>query len=178
LDGEEKVPGLAMDTDLRWHFLVALAEGGMADEDEIVAEVERDPTDIGARRGATARASRPDPEAKAAAWTAVLNDEDLTLAMKRAIVVGFFRPAQDELLRPYVERFPEAVAAAWTDRDIEESLLITEGLYPSTIIDESVIAIADQVLAGDRLPAPARRLVSESRDGTLRALRARAADAA
>jgi len=175
LDGEEKVPGLAMDTDLRWHFLVALAEGGAAGEDDIAAELERDATDIGARRAATARAAQPDPEAKAAAWDAVLS-EDLPLAMKRSILAGLYRPGQDELLRPYIERFPEAVKAAWRGRDMEESLDLTEGLYPSTIVDESVVAVADRVLAGDGLPEAARRQVSEARDGTLRALRARAAD--
>src|SRR5438309_3298490 len=57
LDGSVVVPGLAVDTELRWHLVDALAAEGAADEALIAAEVERDPTDIGRRRAATARAA-------------------------------------------------------------------------------------------------------------------------
>ena len=45
-------------------------------------------------------------------------------------------------------------------------------------MSEDTAAAADQALAAGSLPSPARRIVLEGRDELLRALRARAADAA
>jgi len=176
LDGEEGVEGLAVDTELRWHIVTALAAEGAADEALIAAELERDPTDIGARRAATAGAARPDATAKRSAWDAVTTDRDLPLATARALIAGLFRAGQDALLAGYVTRYPDAVAAAWAERSADEALLLTSGLYPSTIVDETVVAAADAALARDDVPEPGQRLIAESRDATLRALRARAAD--
>src|SRR5690606_3420933 len=121
--------------------------------------------------------ARPSADAKAAAWAAVLDDESLPLAMRRAIMRGLQQPDQEDLLAPYVDRWVEALPRIWAEHDAEEALSLTSGLYPSTIVDERVIAAADRALAGD-LTAPARRTVLEARDGTARALRARGTDRA
>ncbi|TMC49895.1 MAG: aminopeptidase N [Chloroflexi bacterium] len=176
LDGSVVVPGLAVDTELRWHLVDALAAEGAADEALIAAELERDPTDIGRRRAATARAARPLPDAKREAWTRLFEERDMPLATMRALVAGIQRPRQEQVLMPYVDRYVEALDGIWRDRSPDEALTLTSGLYPSYIVDQSVVAAADRALAGD-LPAPARRILSESRDQTLRALHARNADA-
>jgi aminopeptidase N len=175
LEGTVEVPGLAVDVDLRWHFVGALATAGLADEERVDAELERDPTDMGRRRAAAAKASRPSPSAKETAWSALLEDRDLPLATMRAIVGGFQQGGQEDLLRAYVDPYVAAVPGIWAERTPEEALLLTEGLYPSMVVDEAVTAAANRLLAED-LPPPARRLVVEGRDGTLRARRARAAD--
>ncbi|MBW3602820.1 MAG: aminopeptidase N, partial [Actinobacteria bacterium] len=82
-----------------------------------------------------------------------------------------------DALKSQLDRWVEELVPAWSDRDQEEALLITEELYPSTVVSRQVVAAADRALALD-LPTHARRLVTEARDGTLRALRARASDAA
>jgi aminopeptidase N len=176
LDGDEAVEGLAVDTDLRWYLVAVLAAKGTVGDDVIAAEVERDPTDQGRRRGASARAAQPDPAAKEAAWTAVLHDNRLPLATKRAVVGGFSQYGQDELLRTFAGRFPEALPTIWNGRAPEESLLLTEALYPSVLVEQATLDIADAALARDDVPEPGRRLIIEARDGTVRALRARAAD--
>jgi aminopeptidase N len=178
LDGRETVTGLDIDTDLRWQVLTRLAADGAADEERIAAELERDPTDMGVRRAAAARACRPGGGAKQHAWQALLEQRDLPLATLRTIAAAFWQHGQDGVLRGYVERFPEALEAAWRDRVIEESIALTAGCYPSTIIDPEVVAMADAVLAREDLPRPARRTVLEARDATVRALQARAADSA
>ena len=55
---------------LRWQIVVRLAVLGALDEEEIMAEAARDPSDLGQRRAWTARASLPDPARKAAAFAA------------------------------------------------------------------------------------------------------------
>jgi aminopeptidase N len=177
LDGSRGIAGLDMDTELRWTLLGRLARDGAAGEDRIAAELERDPTDIGVRHAAAASASRPAPSAKSRAFEALAFDRELPLATLVSIAGGLWSPAQDALLLPYVDRLPEAVESAWRDRLVEESISLTKAVYPQSVVDDRVVRMADRVLAGE-LPGPARRILQESRDRTLRALRARATDAA
>ena len=51
------------------------------------------------------------------------------------------------------------------------------GLYPTLLVSQDVVDATDRNLAGDVPPALARLLL-EARDGVVRALRARARDAA
>jgi aminopeptidase N len=96
-----------------------------------------------------------------------------------AIVGGFMSRLDDpELLRPYVDRFVEALPAVWEHRSIDEAETFTESVYPRFLADDRVIKAIDKSLADERLPAPARRFLREGRDGTLRAQRAQAADRA
>ena len=99
LDGSVTVPGLEIDTDMRWGIVGSLAGAGNADDSLISAELERDPTDDGERHAAAARASRPTAEAKAETWERVMNDTELSLAMLRALAGGFNRADQEEVLR-------------------------------------------------------------------------------
>jgi aminopeptidase N len=176
LDGETKVKGLAVDTDLRWHLLMALAARGAADEAMIAAEEERDPTDQGHRRAAAAGAARPDAAAKEAVWDAVLTGARTPLAMKRSLCDGFGQYGQDDVLRPYGPRYLEALPQIWGDRGAEESLLLTAALFPMTLIEEDTLRIADAALELPEVPEPGKRVILEARDATQRALRARAAD--
>ena len=92
---------------------------------------------------------------------------------------GFMRRgASPELLRKYVNRYAEAVFGVWERRTIDEAEVITELLYPRYLIDDRVVAVVDRLLADQRLPSAARRILEEGRDGTLRAQRARIADLA
>ncbi len=176
LDGRRRVEGLAVDTELRWHVLTALAAAGRAGAAAIDDELRRDPTDLGARRAAAARAARPLAEAKADAWRTLLADRSVPLATMRSLVTGFSQYGQAELLRPYAERYVEALEGIWAERSPEEALLLTEGLYPVTLAEPATVALADRALGLPGLPEPGRRLVSEARDATMRAIRAQATD--
>ena len=55
LDGQEQLPGLELDTELRWHLLIELAAHGRATNDDIAAELARDATAAGEKRAASAR---------------------------------------------------------------------------------------------------------------------------
>ncbi len=177
LEGQTSVEGVTVDTDLRWHLLSVLAASDEADETRIAQEAERDATDMGARRAAAARAARPDPDAKAAAWATLIDDPEPTLAMRRAVAGGFWQPGQEELLSSYIDRYPPSVARVWVERNPEEAISLSSGLYPSVLVEQRTVEAADQALDNESLPAPGRRIVTEQRDETLRALRARSVDA-
>ena len=70
LDGSESIPGIDVDTDLRWLILGQLSEEGHADAALIQATMAADPSDIGRRRGTACLAARPTATAKEEAWRA------------------------------------------------------------------------------------------------------------
>jgi aminopeptidase N len=178
LDGERSFEGLPVDTDLRWHIVIALATAGVPDADALIeAELERDPTDQGRRFAERARAARPNPEAKEAAWRLVL-EAARPLAVLEDIMEGFQRPTQEELLEPFVERFFEALPRVWDERELPVALEFARELYPHNVIDQGVVDRTDAYLGGEDVPGPFRRLLLEGRDGLERALRAREADRA
>ncbi|WNO74536.1 MULTISPECIES: aminopeptidase N [unclassified Streptomyces] len=178
LDGTESVEGLAVDTELRWAFVERLASVGLLEEDEIAAEYERDKTAAGERHAATARSARPTPEAKAEAWASVVESDKLPNSMQESVIAGFVQSDQRELLAPYAEKFFSSVKGVWESRSHEMAQQIAVGLYPSLQVSQDTLDATDAWLDSAEPNAALRRLISESRAGVERALRAQAADAA
>jgi aminopeptidase N len=174
LDGRTRLDGLAVDFAVRWAAVTALAGAGAAGPEVIADELERDPTDMGRRAAAAARAARPVPEAKAEAWEAVTNGR-VSLATKMAIADGFHRPDQESLLAEYVQPYFDTLLPFWESHDIDEGLMFARWMYPMTIITPEVVALTDGWLTRD-LPGPARRSLLESQDEIKRTLRTRAFD--
>jgi aminopeptidase N len=180
---ELELPGLEIDTDLRWRIVTALAAAGDVDADGpatpfIDAEVQRDPTAAGKRHGAQAAAARPQLEVKEKAWTAVVEDDALANITARSMIAGIAAPGQHELLKPFTERYFRAIAGVWARRSSEVAQTVVIGLYPHWDISEEGIAAADEFLADPEVPPALRRLVLEGQAGVKRALRARNFDAA
>ena len=185
LDGDDPadhgLAGLTIDTDLRWKLVLALATAGAIDSDPsntpvINAEAKRDNTSAGTRQAATARAARPLAEAKADAWSQAIDDDTLSNIYTRAVVAGFDRPGQAELLSQYVDKYFAAVPEVWSRRSSEVAQTVVNGLYPSWEITPEALAKADEFLANDH-PAALKRLIIEGRAGVERSLRARGFDA-
>ncbi|NGO48093.1 aminopeptidase N [Streptomyces ureilyticus] len=178
LSGGETIEGLAVDTELRWSFVQRLAAAGRFEAAEITAEYERDKTAAGERHAATARAARPTEEAKAEAWASVVESDKLPNAVQEAVISGFVQTGQRELLAPYTEKFFAAVKDVWDSRSHEMAQQVAVGLYPSVQVSQDTLDRTDAWLTSAEPSAALRRLVSESRSGVERALKAQAADAA
>lgn len=175
------LPGLVVDTDLRWRIVTALAAAGAVDSEGmdtpfIDAEAQRDPTAAGRRHAAAAAAARPELAVKEAAWEQVIEDDTLANITARAIIGGFVQPGQQELLQPFRAKYFGAIAGVWQRRSSEVAQTVVIGLYPSWDISEDGLAAADAFLADPDVPPPLRRLVIEGRAGVERSLRARAFD--
>jgi aminopeptidase N len=177
LDGSAPVPGLTVDTDLRWTLLSALVAVGAAGTDEIEAEQGRDPTAAGQRRAATARALRPTAAAKAEAWRLAVEDDELPNAINEAIIGGFFHPTQTELTAPYQEPYFAMIPDVWARRSTDPAQAVVVGLFPDAATPE-LVERAEAFLADPGNPPALRRLVAEGRDDMLRSLRGRARDTA
>ncbi len=77
LDGNEKIAGLKIDTDLRWTLLRRLVVMGKRGLTAIEEELKRDDTAMGREHAAGARAAIPTLEAKEIAWKLVTTNENL-----------------------------------------------------------------------------------------------------
>ena len=175
LDGSLSIEGLAVDTELRWTLVKALAACGVDDATALIdAEHERDATDVGARHAAAARASLPTSEAKATAWSTIVDDRSLPLATMEAMMGGFHHPEQEALLEPYVAPFFDALGRMWAERVPEVALSFAEAMYPAVVATPEVVAMTNARL--DDQPSPIRRLLLEGRDQVERVLRTRACD--
>jgi aminopeptidase N len=179
-DGSHAVPGLSLDAELRWAILHALCAFGLAGDEDIAAELARDPSAAGHRHAATARALRPLAEAKAEAWRLATDDDTVPNAMQEAVIRGFSHPAQGDLVAPYMPRYFETVPDVWQRRTSETAQTVVIGLFPTwtSTITQRTLDTADEFLAHSELAPGLRRLVSEGRADIVRALRARAADQA
>ena len=177
LEGEETLDGLAIDTDLRWTLLLALARGGAADAERVEAEARRDDTATGRRHRAQALAAMPSAQAKDAAWQEMVSNHSIPNAILDANLAGFSQGGQEDLLTPYVDRYFEVIPRVWEERTPEMAQSITTLLYPYLAVDEGTIAAAQELLDHEGLHPAAARLVREGADATQRALKARERDA-
>jgi len=176
LEGSTVWPGLEVDTDLRWFLLHQLVTAGMRGPEAIDAELSHDDTATGRRQAAMAYASIPTAEAKAKAWEEIIHNTELPNAMLEATIAGFLDRDHCVLTDPFIGPYFDALPSVWDERTMEIAQSITMGLFPAYSVDESTIEQAAAFLATQPTP-PLARLVSEGRDGLLRARRARERDA-
>ncbi|MBY8884733.1 aminopeptidase N [Streptomyces sp. PTM05] len=177
-DGTLRLPGLVLDSELRWAILLRLAVHGRIDEAEISAEERYDATPAGACHAASARAARPDPAAKSAAWTEVVERGELSNQIQRAVIAGFTTHTDPGVLAPYTHRYFAAIRGIWESRSHEMAKQVVLGLFPVAPDTRSVRDAAKHWLEySDSAPAALRRLVQEQYDDVERALRAQRTDA-
>ena len=172
LDGSDVPPGLAVDTELRWHLVECLAALGELDDAAIDAELARDDTAAGRLHALTSRAAQPRADAKERAWSAATTDASLSNHESGAVAAGFWRRGQDALLRPYVDRYVAELPGLWSARTPQVAGTLAQRLFPSTLVDRDVLD-RTAVLEDGAHPAGLRRYVAEQRSDLRRALTAR-----
>ena len=172
--------GLAVDADLRWDALVALAAQDAVSPAELAAALAADDTMTGRTAHLRAGASRPGAAARAATWdrlaTAPTNDA------LRALVAGFTHPA-DPPDPAYAERYFAALTGWWDTRTQTMATVLARGLFPAADLGPGDEPGAHPVVRRARAwldehpgaPDALRRIVVEELDDRERALRAQAA---
>jgi aminopeptidase N len=173
LDGNVSVPGLSVDTELRWRLLRGLAVAGRAGDAEIDAELARDPTDAGRRHAAACRAAIGDAAHKAAAWGLVTGSAELGLEEAIEVARAFNAPEHADQLRPYAEKYFQALPEIWATRDGLLRLLLGEALFPYTAASPGLLQRTAQFLGQPDLDPALARVVAEGRDVAEKALRSR-----
>jgi aminopeptidase N len=173
LDGQVSVPGLAVDTELRWRLLQRLMVTGRAGEDEIGAELSHDATDAGHRHAAACRAAIGDAEHKAAAWRLLTESADLGREEAIEVARAFNAPEHYSQLEPYTEKYFQALPEIWAGRNAAVRLVLGQFLFPYTAASARLLQQVDAFLSQPDLDPALTRVVAEGRDIAAKALRSR-----
>ena len=176
LDGSFTVEGLAVDQDLRWELITALAKVGRFGDAEIDAELEADNTISGKEKAAAARVAQPRAEAKEAGWTAMM-DPATPNETAREMTLSIFRFGQEGILAPYLDKYLEAAGTAIDTLGFHKASVVLEYGFPKTLASPATMARLDEWLADNTAPKGAVRYVGEARAEVARALDAQAFDA-
>lgn len=170
------IPGLVVDTDLRWSALIAAVSHGLMNSEDIEKLLSQDATDSGKRRAATARAAIPSIHAKQQAVDMVTDcsEQAASNAIIRATLLGLYRAGHEEYVQPLGEQFPQLMAKVWKERPGDTAYTLTTGLFPSWDVSEDNVEKFSAYLADTSLPSGLTRLATECLDDVKRALHARA----
>ncbi len=177
LDGSTPLDGLAVDVDLRWTLLTALARTGRVGEQDISAELDRDNTISGQESAAAARAAMPTAEAKEQAWHDAVERDDVPNETMRSIAFSFHQAGQDDVLEPYTARYLTAARTIWEERSVHQATTVLSYLFPRTIATQQTLDAVDAWLESAEVNPAARRYVAEGRSDLERALAAQRLDA-
>jgi aminopeptidase N len=174
---EGKLAGLKVDADLRWTFVIALAERGLMDKEELSAQLLKDNTLNGQLSFASALAARPTADAKAETWKSITT-EDISTSQREAKLAGFMRALHRPLLSAYVDPYFDLLLSIWGKKSYEVASSFVSGMYPIYITNQSTLDKTINWLntTGKDGQAGLRRLVSESRDSLSRALKVQELD--
>jgi aminopeptidase N len=173
LAGVDVPEGLAVDADLRWMITLQLARLGAIGDAEIDAELVRDKSSEGGVHATRCRAALPVPEAKERAWTLITTDAEIANYELYAAAEGFWHPAQLELTAPYVDRYFAEIGGTDKFRSGWVVARCAQLAFPSPVIDERVVRLADALTADESVAAGIRRSVSDEADDLRRALTVR-----
>ncbi|MBR7834948.1 aminopeptidase N [Actinospica durhamensis] len=173
LSGAQSVPGLEVDTELRWMLVRRLAALGKVGDAEIDAELQRDATDQGRNHALGARAAIPDAEHKAAAWQLLIGEE-LGPDAVRSLAAGFGVGEHADLLEPYGERYFADLPNLWEQRPEQMRALLAEVMFPYASASEELLGQVDAFRAGHDCDSSLTRVLVEARDGVERILASRA----
>ena len=154
LEGSRSVPGLVVDTDLRWSLLSRLVATGRAGDLEIDSELARDNTASGRRSASAARAAIPTAEAKEQAWTAAITDLSLPNAMLVATLSGLGIPTSASCTGRSVPATSTSSATSGRRAAPRWSGMVATALYPGLLIEPETVSVTNEFLAAnDDLPA-------------------------
>ena len=177
LDGSLTIDGLTVDTDLRWTLLTGLTRAGRADEERIAEELRRDGTISGQEHAAAARAGRPTAEAKAEAWEIAVVRDDVPNETQRSVVLSFMQHGQEEVLRPYVEKYLQVAETMWDDKGTQRASTAVEFLFPRPLASPELLERVSTWLAESSANPAAKRYVREGAADVERYLAGQAKDA-
>jgi aminopeptidase N len=119
----------------------------------------------------------PTSDAKVYAFNKGL-DADTSTSIRTALVAGFQRPIQGKLLEPFVPLYFDNLISVWESRSYEPAAKYVTGFYPSWVVKQSTVELTNAWLAGAGKDSPTvlRKLVKESQDGLIRALKVQGLD--
>ena len=166
--GDDLPEGVTTDPELVWSVVErwCAVQTGTDLLDEALA---RDPSASGQVHAARARARRPDPGAKEAAWRLLVEPSSAGAYELYATGEGFWDAGQPELTAPYVARYFAEIGATATFREGWALGEVATQAFPRTAVTADAVTLAEEALRSG-LAAQVHRAVTDGADRLSRAL--------
>jgi aminopeptidase N len=176
-DGRDLPSGISVDAELRWLLVQSLAARGAAEEPQILQALAADPSSTGMVRAEAARAARPTPAGKAAAF-ARLTSPEITVEEARYVSYSLAGVRHEELIAPYVPQLPQIFDDILANRGGEFTVNLGQWLPGSIPPSPELVMCCQDNLARKDLDPILRRIFADLLENTERYLRARLLDEA
>jgi len=174
--GAVVLEGLSIDTDLEWELLAGLVLCGAARLEDIEKALKADNTSNGQQAAARARALIPAAEAKRSVFDELVHSLDNPNAIVRSLAMSFDVANDPSILEPLVDDYFQILEKVWNERTYKIAEYIIEGLYPGSLVSESLVEKTRAWLESHPEHPAVRRMVQESLAGVERALKVQAID--
>ncbi len=155
------------DASLRWTALKRLSSLGALDADDVERERAADGTIVAELGAARALAARPDPQAKADAWTRIVENPKISNREVQAIAQGLWDPERTDLVATYVDRYLAETPRLAVARGSAFAELMGKHVFPTVPLTEGQVAALRTALVGD-LPTILRRAWEDALDDVAR----------
>ncbi len=167
-EGHDLPTGVAMDPELVWSVVERWC--GLQPGTDLLADaLAHDASASGQVHAARARARRPDPEAKAAAWRLVVEPSRASAYEVYATGDGFWQPGQEALTDGYVGRYFAEIGTTARFREGWALGQVATQAFPRTAATPEALAAAEAALGTD-LAAQVRRALVDGTDRLRRAV--------
>ena len=176
-DSSVSLDGLTVDKDLDWELLAGLALAGGISAPDIDAALALDDTSNGAQAAARARSLLPGAKDKKAVFDQLVKSSETPNAIVRSLTLGFDVANNPSVLESLVGDYFNMLETIWDERTYKIAEYLVEGLYPGSLVSESLVAATKKWLAEHPDTPALRRMVIENLAGVERALRVQALDA-
>jgi len=179
LHGETKLASLAIDTDLRWELVTALAVGGKMSIEQLDQELAADNTANGQKYHVAAVAGLPDNYSKQAMFTKLVATDELSNALVNSASLAFGRVLNPEVLQVFVAQYFANVLKIWEEKTYHMAEYLLVNLYPLALANAALVSETKAFLAEPDIQSkPAlRRILIENLANVERALSAQQRDA-
>jgi aminopeptidase N len=175
---EGGLPGLALDTDLRWHIVAKLASRGAVSREQIDAELANDETVSGRLAHDYAISSLPDLSHKHQIWDELVST-DMNISRRTQKMTGIHQPHHREMMGEFVDRYFDSILKIWDMKSFQFAREFTEHMYPFYHPNQSTV---DKTIAwldgpGREANSTLRRYVNDGLDELRLCILAQAKDA-
>ena len=179
LHGKTKLASLAIDTDLRWELVTALAVGGKMSVEQLDQELAADNTANGQKYHVAAVAALPDNSSKQAMFTKLVATDELSNALVNSASLAFGRVLNPEVLQVFVAQYFANVLKIWEEKTYHMAEYLLVNLYPLALANAALVSETKDFLAKPDIQSkPAlRRILIENLANVERALSAQQRDA-
>ncbi len=165
--------GVSLDLSLRWRILARRAALGDLDHASLDRHLAAERTGTSTVAHARAVASLPTPEAKAWAWDRFLGVADVANYELQASGQGMWRPGQESLTDPYVDRFFDELPGTSAHRS---GWLVADAacwFFPLTSLTDETVARAEALAHDEDVDHTLRRQMAIMADEVRRRIAVR-----